>query len=612
MINSNDYGRVTGTPGREDRAAESIRAPASSAAVAPLAVGSCPIPPAPWYVELANPIIHGDLIFCGVPWNPTIGSALTVNATPIYSGSNGRLAYDNAGLFGEAAHILTDGASTLTLGVSATPGAINLNGVAGASVALRPALSGNTAFIFPATNGAAGQVLSTDGAGNTSWIAGGGGSGTVTSVTLDPSTTGLQVNGAAAPSTITTSGTFLLSGVLATSNGGTGTSAASNTATGVAILGAGGSLEPVYGGTGTTTTFASGSVIFADASGNYDEDNANLYWADGINQLSIGTNIVVAGPPNIQLNVKKDAFIAGMTVGLGGGQDSTNTALGSGVLIANTGSDNTGVGSGALQINAAGSNNTAVGSIALFTNAAGSFNTAVGALAAQFLLGGTDNTFIGANSSGTTNTSVDRNTGVGSRSLENTDNNNNTAVGVESLQSNTANAGGNTAVGYRSLRNCQGPRNTSVGRLAMSFATVTGIENTALGISALGFLTSGSYNTALGKSSGFDITTGSYNTIIGAYDGAAAPISGTGNNYIVLSDGAGNIGAYWDGSTKNQFCNGPVIMKSYTVGTLPTPTIEGMRAYVTDALAPAFLTTVVGGGAVKCPVFYNGANWVAG
>jgi hypothetical protein len=146
----------------------------------------------------------------------------------------------------------------------------------------------------------------------------------------------------------------------------------------------------------------------------------------------------------------------------------------------------------------------------------------------------------------------------------------------------------------------------------MSFATVTGIENTALGISALGFLTSGSYNTALGKSSGFDITTGSYNTIIGAYDGAAAPISGTGNNYIVLSDGAGNIGAYWDGSTKNQFCNGPVIMKSYTVGTLPTPTIEGMRAYVTDALAPAFLTTVVGGGAVKCPVFYNGANWVAG
>jgi len=36
-----------------------------------------------------------------------------------------------------------------------------------------------------------------------------------------------------------------------------------------------------------------------------------------------------------------------------------------------------------------------------------------------------------------------------------------------------------------------------------------------------------------------------------------------------------------------------------------------MRAYVTDALAPIYLGTLTGGGAIKCPVFYNGTAWVS-
>jgi len=55
----------------------------------------------------------------------------------------------------------------------------------------------------------------------------------------------------------------------------------------------------------------------------------------------------------------------------------------------------------------------------------------------------------------------------------------------------------------------------------------------------------------------------------------------------------------------------PVNFAGYTVATLPAGTV-GMRAYVTDALAPTFLTALVGGGAVTCPAFYNGAAWVAG
>lgn len=53
----------------------------------------------------------------------------------------------------------------------------------------------------------------------------------------------------------------------------------------------------------------------------------------------------------------------------------------------------------------------------------------------------------------------------------------------------------------------------------------------------------------------------------------------------------------------------PITMKGYTVASLPAGTI-GMTAYVTDALAPTFLATIVGGGAVVTPVFFNGAGWV--
>jgi hypothetical protein len=56
--------------------------------------------------------------------------------------------------------------------------------------------------------------------------------------------------------------------------------------------------------------------------------------------------------------------------------------------------------------------------------------------------------------------------------------------------------------------------------------------------------------------------------------------------------------------------NNPVNLKGYTVATLPTG-VQGDFCYVTDATAPTYLATVVGGGAVVTPVFYDGTNWVA-
>lgn len=52
----------------------------------------------------------------------------------------------------------------------------------------------------------------------------------------------------------------------------------------------------------------------------------------------------------------------------------------------------------------------------------------------------------------------------------------------------------------------------------------------------------------------------------------------------------------------------------YTVATLPicNAGAEGTRAAVSDALTPAFLVALVGGGAIHCPAYCDGSSWVAG
>jgi hypothetical protein len=52
----------------------------------------------------------------------------------------------------------------------------------------------------------------------------------------------------------------------------------------------------------------------------------------------------------------------------------------------------------------------------------------------------------------------------------------------------------------------------------------------------------------------------------------------------------------------------PFVLPAYTVATLPTG-IQGAMAYVTDASAPAYNTTVVGGGSSVVRVFFDGTSW---
>jgi hypothetical protein len=52
----------------------------------------------------------------------------------------------------------------------------------------------------------------------------------------------------------------------------------------------------------------------------------------------------------------------------------------------------------------------------------------------------------------------------------------------------------------------------------------------------------------------------------------------------------------------------------YTVATLPSAVTSGVgaRAFVSDATATTFASTVAGGGANKVPVYSDGTNWKIG
>ena len=177
-------------------------------------------------------------------------------------------------------------------------------------------------------------------------------------------------------------------------------------------------------------------------------------------------------------------------------------------------------------------------------------------------------------------------------------------------------------------------QNTIAGRLALN-NNITGVQITAIGtqnlqnsttnnggntsVGAYGFLNliDGGNNTSLGDDSG-RYYGGSTSILTNSVDGLflgndSRPLSNTSVNEIVIGKSAigngNNTTTIGNSSTVKTYLKGIIEIGSYTVATLPTPTGTAY-ATVYDALAPTYMATVVGGGTVVTPVFYNGANWV--
>ena len=297
-----------------------------------------------------------------------------------------------------------------------------------------------------------------------------------------------------------------------------------NTGTSIHTLGWSGFLPISRGGTGAPS-FTNGSVPFISG-GIFSQNNSNFFWDSTNNRLGIGTNspsttLTVSGTTTTtSLTTTSDSTINTIKVGLGGGNVSTNTMVGSNALSSNTtGIHNVAIGKNALSSNTEQSGSTAIGSDAL------------------------------ANTSG----------GEG----------NNTAVGVGTLSAANMSGSQNSAFGSSALTtNTSGANNTAIGRASMSTNT-TGSQNTALGTSSLGSNTTGNGNVVLGETAFLNNLTGGLNVVIGH---EAARYQAEGSNLTTASNSIyiGSLTRGYDNNDTNS-----IVIGTNAIGAGANKTIIG-------------------------------------
>jgi len=217
----------------------------------------------------------------------------------------------------------------------------------------------------------------------------------------------------------------------------------------------------------------------ASASGNSNEI------VIGASAQGNGSNSVTLGNTSVTKVITSGSIMAqGVSIGLGAGAISTNTAVGVNTLSRNTtGSFNTGMGNNALYgLNMTGSYNSAFGSSALSNNVGGVSNSAFGVNALISNVNGSQNIAVGGNTLSSNNGSY--NTAVGATALNgNTNGEGNTAIGLQALGglNSSTNASYNTAIGMYTLVNqTSGSNNTAIG-YAASVPTLTGDNQVRIG-----------------------------------------------------------------------------------------------------------------------------------
>ena len=464
--------------------------------------------------------------------------------------------------------------SSLTLGAAlpVASGGTGLATLTANNVILGNGVASPT-FVAPTTNG---HILTANG---TTWVSSAPATnGTVTSVAMSVPTF-LSVAG----SPVTTSGTLAvtLSGTaLPVANGGTGF-----TSTTAYAVYTGNSAGTGFAGIANGTT---GQVFTATSSG------APSWAAPATNGTVTSVAAITLGTTGTDLS---STVANGTTTPVITLQVPTASASNRGALSAadwTTFNNKQPAGSyltsgGALGTPSSGTVTNLTGTASININ--GTVGATTPAAGAFTTLTSTSDATIQSLTVGRGGGAVLTNTAVGSTALQaNTTGTSNVALGNNALKLATITVG-NTAVGaaalaaYARTASTIG-RNTAIGQAALSTST-DGVNNTAVGYNTLTG-TTGNGNTALGSSSGSGITTGSANVIIGAYSGTAAPISATGSNYVVLSDGDANVRAYWDGA--NATFNGALTVSGAITGNL-TGTATTANAVSAGAVDVAGLAT---------------------
>lgn len=344
----------------------------------------------------------------------------------------------------------------------------------------------------------------------------------------------------------------------------------------------------------TNTARVTATSTGADVGGNLSVsdilavDTDTLYVDSANNRVGVGTS-----SPSAKLDVVGgDATINGATVGLGSGQISTNLAIGSSALNANT----------------TGNTNIAIGFSSLLSNTTGAFNTAIGGNTLRSNTDGDENEAIGYTAL-YSNTGGDFNTAVGRGALYgNTTGSSNAAIGRLALSSNTT-GNSNAAIGPGSLGSNQtGNNNIAIGNSPL-YTNTAGNQNTAIGGYTL-YNCTGSKNTAIGYSTGGGITTGSGNTIIGAN---VSGLSATLTNNVIIADGQGNRRINIDSSgnvgigTTSPNANAILDLTSTTKAFMPPRMTTTQR----DAISSPAAGMVVYNTTTNVLNFYNGTSWGA-
>jgi lysophospholipase L1-like esterase len=154
----------------------------------------------------------------------------------------------------------------------------------------------------------------------------------------------------------------------------------------------------------------------------------------------------------------------------------------------------------------------------------------------------------------------------------------------------------------------------SSGTATIRNTTVTLSGGTVTGAATQNVFNSGSTTIgAFGGATGLYLGGGASGNVSHYYSYAATTSGQTklieiGTNGLSGSTTNIAIGSAVSGASGITTINSPLVLKNYTVATLPAGSI-GMKATVTDALTPVYDTNVVGGGARVIEVIFNGTTW---